>query len=118
MPMTRAYTFSDGTKYIGSYAYDKSHGQGIITFADGERYEGSFAKGKWHGQGINTLPNGVRYNRFIFIENLLQSKIAEIFFIALIKIRGDFCQKQTAWGGHPDGSRLRRCMRPYVIPRI
>jgi hypothetical protein len=87
------YTWSNGTKYIGSYVDDNCHGQGVNVFASGERYEGTFAKGKWHGQGINTLADGQRLNPFL--ENTFLSKLKSFLYF---KIRGDFCQQHESHG--------------------
>jgi hypothetical protein len=37
---------------------DKKHGYGIYTWTDGRRYEGYWAYGKQNGEGVYYHPNG------------------------------------------------------------
>ncbi len=55
------YTTADGTKYVGEWKDDKSHGQGTETYASGDKYVGEFKDGNFHGQGTYTRANGNKY---------------------------------------------------------
>ena len=48
------YKSDDGTKYVGEWKDDQSHGQGTETYANGDKYVGQWKDGKYHGQGIKT----------------------------------------------------------------
>ncbi|MBU05875.1 MAG: hypothetical protein CL877_08010 [Dehalococcoidales bacterium] len=52
------YTDNRGTKYVGEWKDDKSHGQGTETYANGNQYVGEWKNGKRHGQGTYTFANG------------------------------------------------------------
>jgi len=52
------YKSDDGTKYIGEWKDDQSHGQGTETYANGDKYVGQWMEGKYHGQGIKTYADG------------------------------------------------------------
>ena len=52
------YTDDDGTKYVGEWKDDKSHGQGTETYAGGNQYVGEWKDGKYHGKGTLTDANG------------------------------------------------------------
>lgn len=55
------YTWSDGSKYVGSWKNDKEHGEGTFTRSDGRKYVGSWKDGKFDGQGTYTWPDGSKY---------------------------------------------------------
>ena len=52
------YKSDDGTKYVGEWKADQSHGQGTETYSNGDKYVGEFKDGKPHGQGTYTYANG------------------------------------------------------------
>ena len=51
-------TSDDGTKYVGEWKNDQSHGQGTETYANGDKYVGQWKNGKYPGQGIKTYAEG------------------------------------------------------------
>jgi hypothetical protein len=53
-----AYTYSDGSKYVGEWKYNKRSGQGVATFSDGDKYIGEFLDGEFNGQGTYFFSNG------------------------------------------------------------
>jgi len=52
------YKSDDGTKYVGEWKDDQSHGQGTETYANGDKYVGQWKDGKYHGQGIKAYADG------------------------------------------------------------
>ena len=46
-----AYTYADGSKYVGEWEAGYQHGQGTYTYADGGKYVGEFKDGSFHGLG-------------------------------------------------------------------
>ena len=52
------YKSDDGTKYVGEWKADQSHGQGTETYANGDKYVGEWKDGKYHGYGIKTYSDG------------------------------------------------------------
>jgi hypothetical protein len=40
-----SYTYSDGSKYVGTYKDDKREGWGTFTWAGGKHYEGEWHEG-------------------------------------------------------------------------
>ena len=52
------YKSDDGTKYVGEWKADQSHGQGTETYSNGDKYVGEWKDGKFHGQGTMTYANG------------------------------------------------------------
>jgi len=56
-----AFTWPDGSKYIGEFKDDLFHGQGTYTWPDGSKYVGEFKDDKKHGQGTHTWPDGSKY---------------------------------------------------------
>ena len=48
----------DGTKYVGDWKDDQSHGQGTETYTNGDRYVGNWKEGKYHGFGVKTYADG------------------------------------------------------------
>ena len=56
----RAYTWSNGDKYVGQWKGNQFHGQGTYTFKNGDRYVGQYKNDKRHGQGVYTYANGTR----------------------------------------------------------
>ena len=55
------YTTDNGTKYVGEWKNDQSHGQGTETYPDGSKYVGEFKDGNFHGQGTYTTADGDKY---------------------------------------------------------
>ena len=55
------YVWCDGRCYEGEFHHNQRHGQGTFTFADGAVYQGSFLKGRRHGYGRYNFPNGNSY---------------------------------------------------------
>ena len=45
------YTFSDGSKYVGEWKYNKRSGQGVATFSDGDKYVREILDNEFNGQG-------------------------------------------------------------------
>jgi len=56
-----AFTYEDGSTYIGEWKKDKRNGQGTATFPNGAKYVGEFKDDKANGQGTLTFPNGEKY---------------------------------------------------------
>ena len=54
-------TFSDGTRYTGTWEFGYRHGQGELTYPDGRKYSGEFHAGNRHGQGTMRYPDGRVY---------------------------------------------------------
>ena len=52
------YKSDDGSKYVGEWKDDQSHGQGTKTYANGDKYVGEFQNGKAKGKGAYTYANG------------------------------------------------------------
>tara|TARA_B100001057_G_scaffold126689_1_gene125585 strand:+ start:5228 stop:5710 length:483 start_codon:yes stop_codon:yes gene_type:complete len=52
---------ADGSKYTGSFANGKPHGQGALDYRNGDKYEGSFSEGLSHGYGTYSWSNGDFY---------------------------------------------------------
>ena len=48
----------DGTKYVGEWKEDASHGHGTETYANGDKYVGNWKEGKYHGFGVKTYADG------------------------------------------------------------
>ena len=48
----------DGTKYVGEWKEDASHGHGTETYANGDKYIGEWKDGKRNGQGAFTYADG------------------------------------------------------------
>ncbi len=59
---TGVYTYANGDRYTGMWVNDNMHGRGIYTFADGGRYEGDWRDDEMHGYGSRTWPDGDRYD--------------------------------------------------------
>lgn len=55
------FTWANGNKYDGEWAFNKQHDFGIFTWANGSRYEGEYKDGKKHGRGVYTLCDGGEY---------------------------------------------------------
>ena len=55
------YTTDDGTKYVGEWKKDQSHGQGTETNANGDKYVGQWKNDQSHGQGTETYTKGDKY---------------------------------------------------------
>jgi clan AA aspartic protease (TIGR02281 family) len=56
-----AYTFRDGTNYVGGWNDDELNGQGTFTWPDGTEYVGEFRDNKFNGKGSYTSPDGWKY---------------------------------------------------------
>ena len=56
-----SYEWKNGTKYVGEWKDDKTHGQGTEIWANGEKYVGEYKNDKRHGQGTFTWKNGNKY---------------------------------------------------------
>lgn len=54
-------TFSDGTRYTGTWQYGYRHGKGELIYPDGRKYSGQFHAGNKHGQGNMIYPDGRVY---------------------------------------------------------
>jgi len=54
------YKSDEGSKYVGEWKDDQSHGQGTKTYANGDKYVGEFNDGKAKGKGAYTYANGDR----------------------------------------------------------
>ena len=54
-------TFSDGTRYTGSWEFGYRHGKGELLYPDGRKYIGEFHAGNKHGQGTMIYPDGRVY---------------------------------------------------------
>jgi hypothetical protein len=54
-------TFSDGTRYTGTWGFGYRHGPGELVYPDGRKYSGEFHAGNRHGQGIMKYPDGRVY---------------------------------------------------------
>ena len=52
------YKSDDGSKYVGEWKDDQSHGQGTKSYANGDKYVGEFKDGKAKGKGAYTYANG------------------------------------------------------------
>ena len=52
------YKSDDGSRYVGEWNDDQSHGQGTETYANGDKYVGEFKNGKAKGKGVYTYANG------------------------------------------------------------
>ena len=52
------YKSDDGSRYVGEWNDDQSHGQGTETYANGDKYVGEFKDGKAKGKGVYTYANG------------------------------------------------------------
>ncbi|TPX36237.1 hypothetical protein SmJEL517_g01580 [Synchytrium microbalum] len=50
-----------GARYVGSYAEDKKHGEGLLVYPDGSKYRGGFVAGKRSGFGTYLYANGDVY---------------------------------------------------------
>ena len=48
----------DGTKYVGEWKEDASHGHGTETYANGDKYVGNWKEGNYHGFGVKTYADG------------------------------------------------------------
>ena len=48
----------DGTKCVGEWKEDESHGHGTETYANGDKYVGNWKEGKYHGFGVKTYADG------------------------------------------------------------
>jgi len=55
-------TYSDGTRYTGTWEFGYRHGQGELIYPDGRKYIGEFHAGNRHGQGTMKYPDGRVYN--------------------------------------------------------
>jgi dienelactone hydrolase len=60
------YTTDDGTKYVGEWKNDQSHGQGTEIYANGDKYVGEWKDGKKNGQGIQYHGDGTVDKEGIF----------------------------------------------------
>jgi hypothetical protein len=58
---TGAYSYPDGSRYVGEFRDNKRNGQGALTFANGDKYVGEWSDGKENGQGTYTFLNGDKY---------------------------------------------------------
>jgi hypothetical protein len=58
---TGAYSYPDGSRYVGEFRANKRSGQGTLTFADGDKYVGEWSDGKENGQGTYTFVGGDKY---------------------------------------------------------
>jgi|GEM_PF-5022264 len=56
-----AFTYEDGTTYIGEWKKDQRSGQGTYTYPNGEKYVGEFKDDKANGQGTLTFSSGTKY---------------------------------------------------------
>ena len=56
-----AYTYSNGSKYVGDWMNNDWHGQGTRTWANDDKYIGEHKDGKANGQGAYTYANGDKY---------------------------------------------------------
>ena len=54
------YTWPDGRRYEGDYAFDRKHGEGVYVKRDGTKYSGLWNAGKQHGKGVEVERSGVR----------------------------------------------------------
>jgi hypothetical protein len=54
-------TFSDGTRYTGSWEFGYRQGKGELLYPDGRKYIGEFHAGNKHGQGTMIYPDGRVY---------------------------------------------------------
>ena len=54
-------TYSDGTRYTGTWEFGYRHGQGELIYPDGRKYIGEFHAGNRHGQGTMKYPDGRIY---------------------------------------------------------
>ncbi len=55
-------TYSDGTRYTGTWEFGYRHGQGELIYPDSRKYIGEFHAGNRHGQGTMKYPDGRVYN--------------------------------------------------------
>ncbi len=53
-----AFTWPDGTKYVGEFRDGKMDGQGTVTWPQGHKYTGGFKDDRLDGQGVEIRPNG------------------------------------------------------------
>lgn len=53
-----AYTYADGTKWIGNFVDGRPEGEGICYYANGDKYVGSWKRHAPHGEGIMYYTNG------------------------------------------------------------
>ena len=58
---TGAYSYPDGSRYVGEFRNNKRSGQGTLTFANGDKYVGEWSDGKENGHGTYTFINGSKY---------------------------------------------------------
>ncbi|MFZ6008775.1 MAG: caspase family protein [Bacteroidota bacterium] len=54
------YVYSDGTKYVGEFKDEKSHGHGVCYFASGKIYIGEFADHQVAGYGTWVYPDSTK----------------------------------------------------------
>jgi hypothetical protein len=58
------YQFSDGTKYTGTFAYNRSDELGSSTYSTGTTYTGRYKRGCYHGQGTLVCKQGSTYEGY------------------------------------------------------
>jgi hypothetical protein len=58
---TGAYSYPDGSRYVGEFRDNKRSGQGTLTFANGDKYVGEWSDGNENGQGTYTFVGGDKY---------------------------------------------------------
>ncbi len=69
------YTTDDGTKYVGEWKDDQSHGQGTETYTKGDKYVGQWKDGKKNGQGIQYHGDGTVDKEGIFKDGKFQANL-------------------------------------------
>lgn len=55
-------TYSDGTRYTGTWEFGYRQGKGELNYPDGRKYVGEFHGGNRHGQGTMIYPDGRVYS--------------------------------------------------------
>ncbi|MBF0553355.1 MAG: DnaJ domain-containing protein [Nitrospirae bacterium] len=60
-PEKSAFTWADGTTYLGEFKDGMPNGQGVLSYHSGWKYAGEFRSGMPHGEGTLTYPNGTIY---------------------------------------------------------
>lgn len=64
-------TFPDGSVYTGAFDRDTMHGEGVMTFANGDSYEGAFFRNRREGHAVIHYSTGEQYEG-AFAENVRQ----------------------------------------------